>query len=361
LPEAGPASATLKTIAKTMSPAGFGPYRSALLAIGKAADLDHTSGTRTIDIMAMVYGEAGNILRLIKPRTEGLKWDSFDDTKLRLLNPTSSEDCYWSADGGAIQQITFAADTDGLTSWLAVLKEESTTILRPIYRRDLTPSTMSASIRRRFPPSHLGPNPVLRLGNERTGTRPHVDVSFNPWYVRQFAIIDQQGYWSVWDIEGQKRKRTTFEAKPGRSGHIRDDSLQDQSFKSHHSADGWGRVLWAGGFNTLVLCDRRNLAVFDLKAMPKRLYSPQIVHPKSTDWILDVKRSTSDLHHVFVLTTSRVFWLQITEAGEDKDEQYGYRGAKILLSCQHFRDQENEAAKLELFREKEGKPAFLIW
>jgi RNA polymerase I-specific transcription initiation factor RRN6 len=178
-------------------------------------------------------------------------------------------------------------------------------------------------------------------------------VSFNPWYVRQFAIIDQQGHWSVWDIEGQKRKRATFEAKPSRSGHIQDDLLPDQSLKSYNSADGWGRVMWAGGFSTLVLCNRQNLAIFDLKSKAKRLLSPQIVHSKSPDWILDIKRSTFDHQFVFVLTTSRVFWLQITEAGEYKDEEYGYAGARVLLSCQHFKNQD-EAAKLELFGENSG-------
>lgn len=343
---------------KALSPPGFGPYSSTLLAIGRAANLDHMSGTRVIEIMAMVYGEAGNILRLIRPRIEALKWDSSDGAKLRLLNPSSSEDCYWLGDGGPIQHITFAVDSDGFTSWLAVLKAESTTILRPIYRRDLIPSKISVGPGIRYPPSRLSPNPVLRLGNERTGARPHAHVSFNPWYVRQFAIIDQRGYWSVWDIEGQKRKRTTFEAKPGQSGHIQDDLLSDESFKSYHSADGWGRILWAGGFSTLVLCDRRNLAVFDLRAKPKRLYSPEIIHPKSTDWILDVKRSITDLHHIFILTTTRILWLQITEAGEDQDEKYASGGAKILLSCQHFRNQEDETAKLELFSRNEGSTAF---
>jgi RNA polymerase I-specific transcription initiation factor RRN6 len=359
LPEAGPAKATITSMMKTPNPASSPQHPSALLAIGEAADIDQTSGTRTTQIMAMVHGEAGNLLHLIKPRVEALKWDSQHDTKLRLLSPTATEDCYWLGGGGAIQQITFGTDIDGFTSWLAVLKAESITILRPIYRRVQTPSTISIDVETRYRPSRLSPNPILTLGNERTGARPHADVSFNPWYIRQFAMVDQQGYWSVWDIEGQKRKRTTFEAKPGRSGHINDNSSSGQGFKSHDSADGWGRVLWAGGVSTIILCNRRNFAVFDLKAVPKRLYSPAVVHPKSIDWILDMKRSPVNLSHVFVLTTRQIFWLQITEAGENQDEQFGYVGAKILLSCQHFRNQEDETAKLELLGENEGKTVSL--
>jgi RNA polymerase I-specific transcription initiation factor RRN6 len=324
------------------------------MAIGKASDIDQNSGRRKFLIMAMVHGEAGNLLRLIKPRTEALKWDSNDNTKLRSFNPTASEDCYWSGGGGVIQQITFGADSDGSTSWLAVLKAESITILRPIYRQVQTPSTLSVDLGTRFPPSRLSPNPILSLGNESIGGRSYVDVSFNPWYIRQFAVVDHHGYWSVWDIEGQKRKRTTFEAKSGKSGHIQDHLSSDHVFQTHDSADGWGQILWAGGVSTLIMCDRRNLAVFDLKAAPKRLNSPEVVHPRSIDWILDMKRSPVNLNHVFVLTTRHIFWLQISEAGEDQDGQFGYGGAKILLSCQHFRSQEDETAKLDLLGENEG-------
>jgi RNA polymerase I-specific transcription initiation factor RRN6 len=359
LPEAGPARSTIASMTKTHSPASLTQHPATLMAIGKASDIDQTSGRRNIQVMAMAHGEAGNLLRLIKPRAEALKWNTKDDTKLRSLNPAASEDCYWLGDGGAIQQIAFGADTDGSTSWLAVLKAESITILRPLYRQVQTPSMLSVDSGMRFPPSRLSPNPILSLGNESIGGSCYVDVSFNPWYIRQFAVIDQHGYWSVWDIEGQRRKRTTFEAKPGRSGHIRDDLSSGQGFKTPDVADGWGQVLWAGGVSTLMLCDRRNLAVFDLKAAPKRLNSPQVVHPRSIDWILDMKRSPVNLKHVFVLTTRQIFWLQISEAGEDQGDQFGYAGATILLSCQHFRNQEDETAKLDLLGENEGIIVFL--
>ncbi len=341
-------------MAKAPHAASSALHFSTLLAVGKATDIDQTTGTRSTQIIAMVHGEAANLLRLVKPRVEALKWDSQHDAKLRSINPTAGEDCYWLGGGGAIQQITFGAGSDSFSSWLAVLKAESITILRPIYRRVQTPSSISNNIGRQYPPSRLSPNPIVSLSNGRNGSRLYADVSFNPWYIRQFAVIDQKGYWSVWDIEGQKRKRTTFEAKPGRSGHIQDDSSPVQGFKSYDSADGWGRVLWAGGVSTLILCDRRNLAIFDLNGAPRRLISPQVVHPKTFDWILDMKRSPADFNYIFVLTTRKILWLQITEAGEDQGEKFDHAGAKILLSCQHFRNHEDETAKLELLGENQG-------
>jgi RNA polymerase I-specific transcription initiation factor RRN6 len=358
LPEAGSAKTLISFIQRTESATQNSASSSSLLAIGRASDIDHTSGLRDVQIVAMAHGQAGNILRLIKPRVEALGWDGRHGTKLRSLNPASSEECFWAEDGGSIQHITFAADGDGQTSWLAVLKAEFTTILRPIYRRVQAPSPLIAHSSIRYPASRLSANPILTLKNEKTGARPHVDVSFNPWYIRQFAIFDQQGYWTVWDIEGQKRRRATFEAKPGKSGHIHDDLISDQSFKIYGSADGWGRIMWAGSVSTLVVCDRRSLAVFDLKSAPKRLYSPELVHPNSTDWILDVKRNPNNLHQIFVLTSNQVFWLQINAAGEDRDGLYGYVGARILLSCRHFRNGEDDTAKFELFGEKDGMTNF---
>jgi RNA polymerase I-specific transcription initiation factor RRN6 len=354
LPEAGPAKASITSMIKAEMSDLSAHRSSSLLAIGRAADIDHMTGTRSIQIMGMVHGEAGNLLRLVKPRIEGLKWDSQHDTKLRSVNPIAGEECYWAGSGGAIQQITFGADGDGSTSWLAVLKEESITILRPVYRRVQTPSLTSIDVNGKVPPSRLNPNPILSLNTEQTSAKSYTDVSFNPWYIRQFAVMDQQGYWSVWDVEGQKRKRTTFKARPGRSGHIQDDLPPGQGYASQDSLDGWGRVLWAGSVSTIIVCNRRSFSVFDLKAAPKRLHSPEIVHPNSIDWILDIKRSPVNLNQIFVLTTKQVFWLEIAEADENRDKQFGCVGAKILLSCQHFRNQEDETAKLELLGEMDG-------
>ena len=327
---------------------------STLLAIGMASDIDHDSRSQKIQIMAMAYGEAANVLRLIKPQVEALGWDGRRGTKLRSLNPISSENGYWIGDGGPIQNITFAADMNGLSSWLAVQKSGCTTILRPTYHQFNASSASTTKIGKKYPPSRLNANPILEMRMERTGGRSHVDVSFNPWYVRQFAVLDEQGYWSVWDIEGRRRKRVTFEASPKRSGHIHDDSSSDLSFKFTSGTDGWGRILWAGSVSTLIVCDRHNLAVFDLKAAPKRLYSPPLVRPDSGEWILDVKRDPINLQHIFILTTRHLFWLNVIAAGEDYDELNGYVGARVLLSVRHFRNDEDDTAKLALLEENDG-------
>lgn len=325
-----------------------------LLANGKATVLSTLSGSKTVEIMAMVHGEAGNILRLIKPRTEALGWDGSYGIRLRSFNPCSSEDCYWLEGGDPIQQITFASDNDGPSSWLAVRKNDSTCIFKPTYHSTPTPSSVSKSLKSRYPLSRLSANPLLILKSDKTGGSPHCDISFNPWYMKQFAVVDEQGQWSVWDIEGLKKKRTTFEAVPEKSGHIHEDLLQKAEPKVLHEAEGWSRVMWAGGVSTLVVCDRHRIVVYDLKATPKLLHSPEIVDPVSTDWILDAKRSPVNLHHIFVLTNTQLFWIYIDAAGEGNDEEEPLAGARVILSSRHFRDAEDGSIRLHLFRESDG-------
>jgi RNA polymerase I-specific transcription initiation factor RRN6 len=201
----------------------------------------------------------------------------------------------------------------------------------------------------------LSQNPIVNLKIETTGGRPHADICFNPWYIRQFALVDQRGYWSVWDCEGQKTKRTTYRATVGRSGHIFDDIQRDEAAKLTYKSDGWGQILWVGSVSTLLVADRRHLALFDLKSKPRRLNSPELVPRNSTGCILQVRRSVAELDQVFVLTTSRIFLLKVKSASENFEPGVGDAGAIIILSCPHFRDSEDETVKIELLRNEEGR------
>jgi RNA polymerase I-specific transcription initiation factor RRN6 len=328
---------------------------SPLLAVGRAMNMASSSGKNTVQVLAMASGEAGHLLRLLKPQVEDCTWGDNSSVSLRVLNLAVSENGYWHADGGAIEQVVFATDDEGAnTSWLGVRKLESTTIFRPVYLDDLMPSKVTSVLARQYPPSRLSPNPILTLKIDRTGGRYHADMAFNPWYVQQFAVIDEKGYWSIWDVEGQKRKQKRL--APGKVGHIYDDQDASAAAPDPTNYDGWGRILWAGDVSTIVICNRRHLAVFDLKSRPTRLQTPELVGAGSPGWILDVKRSPAQLDHLYVLTSSRLFLLQISSAGEGKR---ALRGAQILLSCPHFRDADDNNIRFELLQEGEACLAFL--
>lgn len=327
------------------------PHPSKLLDVGQAIDLRATSEARNLQIIATPHGEAGEILRLLNPRATNLKWENSKGIRLRTIHPAVSEDGFWLADGGAIQQIVFGAGAEGPSSWLAVRKEVGTTILRPVYHPFPVPAADSGSLRVKLPPSRLSPNAILTLSVNQTGCRPHVDVAFNPWYVRRFAVIDEGGFWSIWDIEGQERKRRHFEPVISKSGHIYDDDSSDQLNDRIQERHEWAKILWAGNSNTLVACNRHHLAVFDLQAKPKRLPGSDIITTIKTGWILDAKRSPSKLDQIFVLTTSHLLWLEILPADECTRVTSGTR---ILLSYRHFRDGEDDTMKLELVEDGEG-------
>jgi RNA polymerase I-specific transcription initiation factor RRN6 len=354
VPEAGPASGMLASLNRMETQSVTKRNTSTLMAVGVASDRYHASRREDIRIFAAASGEAGNLLHLIKPRIESLGWNEGDNIELQVLNPASSEESYWLGNGGPIEQITFARDIDGLTSWLAVRTSTGTAILRPVYNRIAAPSTLPNYLAGRYPTSRLSPNPISTLDVIRTGGRPHSDVSFNPWYIKQFAVVDHRGYWSVWDLEGQQRKRKTFKPIPGKSGHVHDGLIPEPGFKLNASIDGWGRILWAGSVSTLVVSERRTFSVFSLQGEPKRLSSPGLIDLKSADWILDIKRSLTRHDQIFVLTTSQIFWIQINAVGLNTNEINDHIGARILLSHRHFRDTEDDTQKIELLQEHDG-------
>ena len=328
-----------------------------LLEIGRAVDIDRVSGSRKPQILAMPCGEAGHILRLVRPCIESYGWGKQSAVRVSLMDPACPDQGYWVGTGGVIRQISFADDSKGSGTWLAVRQAAATTIFRPMYGEIPATARSFHGHRMTVPSSNLDPNPVVTLEAERTGSKCHVDVSFNPWYPRQFAVIDQHGRWSIWDVEGLEHRNSSFELVPGRSGQIYDGHIPDQGLKMAEPdlLDGWHRILWVSGVKTLAVCNRRHLAVFDVKGTPTRLDCPEFLAADNSDSILDVKRSAANLSHLFVLTTSRVFWIGLTPACEQGDSPNGYVGAKVILSYRHFRDGNDETMKLAVVNDERGK------
>ncbi|RFU34167.1 hypothetical protein B7463_g2105, partial [Scytalidium lignicola] len=312
---------------------------SNLLAVGRALDADHMSGSRVVRILALPEGEAGNVLRLIRPGVEMLGWKERDGVRISLMNPSLSTDGYWMGSHGPIRQIVPSSE-DGSATWFAVRQDTVITVFRPVYRKTVHPAAVPKKYRNTYPPSRLTPNPISILQASDSGSRTHVDVSFNPWFTRQFGVIDERGAWSLWIMEGRRTKHSIMEISPGKTGKIYDNNV-------HQSSDGWHRILWIANVNTIIVCGRRHLAVFDIKSKPTLLNSLDFnVLCSKFDRILDLKRSVTNPNHVFILTTSRIFWIRVTPAGEGEDETSQSVGARVLLSCRHYRDADGKAMKV---------------
>ncbi|TAQ88050.1 hypothetical protein B7494_g3615 [Chlorociboria aeruginascens] len=323
-----------------------------LLAIGFARD-DGSKRLRRVNIVAMPCGEVGHVLRLIKPRSEKHGWGRGTGMRISIMNPEDGDIGYWAGPEGTIHQIVFCEEEHGFGTWFAVRQSTAVTIFHPKYSEVPIPFSAPKGFLGSFPPSRVKPNPIATLKPERTGSISHVDVSFNPWYTRQFIVVDQLGCWSIWNIEGQNG---AFRLTPGKSAKLSNIPMANQ--RNPADPDGWHKILWAGNISTVVVCNRTQLATFDLKSGQTGLQCPGIVAANTSNWILDVKRSPMNLSHIFVLTTSQVFWIEIKPSG-DKEDGYSPFGATILLSYRHFRGTNDKSLRLTVLENGDESIVFV--
>ncbi|PVH84588.1 hypothetical protein DL98DRAFT_569097 [Cadophora sp. DSE1049] len=318
-----------------------------LLAIGQAHDPERVSGIRRPQIIAVSCGAAGHVLRLIKPRVETRGWGKSSGARLSFLNVDSLDAGHWIGTGGTIRQIVASENVNDKECWLAVRQATVVTLFRPIYGKIHTHAVPTGYSP--FAPSMMNANPRVSLTAQTTGSKNHSDVAFNPWFSRQIAVVDTLGYWSVWEVDARynHRKNASEILVPKKTGGFYDCWAKDESSKTPElgHSDGWYRILWASNLNTIVVCNRRYITVFDIKAQSTPLGRVDIFSAGNTDWILDIQRSTSDTHYLYVLTTTRIFWLEIVPAGERNDDHIE-AGSRIILSYFHFMSPDDESLKL---------------
>jgi RNA polymerase I-specific transcription initiation factor RRN6 len=355
-PETFPGHAITSTLAKAHNArrTGLSARSGSLLAVGRALDADRVSGSRKLQILCMPCGSAGHVLQLIKPRMERRGWGKHSAAWLSLLGLESPEQGFWVGVGGVIRQIESADDENESGAWLAVRQDTVITIFRPHYGKLHKSTGPPTGYREADIPSRLNPNPVATLTTEMANSEDLMDVSFNPWYSRQFAVVDAQGRWSIWDVERLQGKGSQEQLISGKYGHFYENSVPDPTLKDAQNdhADGWYRILWACNIYTIVVCNRRHFAVIDIKSVPARLPSAEVLTGNSTEWILDVKPSPVNPNHLIILTTSRIFWVEVIPAGEDKGVKA--TGIKVVLSYQHFRDPNDKAMRLTLVKKDPG-------
>ena len=322
------------------------------MAIGGAVEADRPTEQRTQPIIAIPSGEAGHVLRLVRAQTEYRGWRKQSAVKLSLLH-ASRDIGYWAGTGGTIHQITFSNERNGPGTLLAIRQDSVVTIFRPMYHKQRARAVVPKGYDNQYPSSRLSANPIATLTAEQCGSRRHADISFNPFYSRQFGVVDDSGHWSIWDIEGRMRRNTTLELVPGRSGGIYDDSVHSPHGKDFQITDSWHRILWGSNVSTIVVCNRCHIAVFDVKTTPTRLPGPLSLSSGANDWILDIKRSPTNFRHMFVLTTSRIFWINVLPAAGERSEKDA--GLRVILSYRHFRDISDETMRLTVLPEDGGK------
>lgn len=108
--------------------------------------------------------------------------------------------------------------------------------------------------------TRLTANRLVNIDVSGTGKAAHAHVDFNPWYERQFAIIDESGKWGVYDIEGRQHRDLRIRV---------DLNVEEYANGSIASEDGtgggWGRIVWGGDLNSVLACDRKRAGLFDIR------------------------------------------------------------------------------------------------
>lgn len=185
----------------------------------------------------------------------------------------------------------------------------------------------------------------------------HADVAFNPFYNRQIAVVNQGGGWSIWENEPRHSKARNPKLKMSKCGNLLDDYNPDQSLRipKYTFADGWHRIFWICNLSTVIACSRTHLALFDITSHPKRLDSTEFMIAKGIEIILDVKRSAKHMNHAFVLTTSRIYWLEINLASEPDKIHMRPAGVRVISSYRHFRNENDDTMRLAILQDDFSK------
>jgi RNA polymerase I-specific transcription initiation factor RRN6 len=336
LPSLAATSAGVISIAST-----FDPLVGSLYSTGSVACQTQTDRSeKPRHVAALVAGEGRNILRLTFLQKENMGWGADKNVRMRGETLRDAESGYWNEEAAPIQQLCFA-QSEERSALLAVRLPAKTVLFRPFYTQCVKAAPHSPYYS--LPPSTIDAHPILHLDIEQTGGSPHVDVTFNPDYQLQFAVVDQNRVWSVWDI-GHARKGDLYSLSCLVQGPIAPPEEADQI-----ADDGWARILWVGDVNTILVCNRRQLSIIDIKGGSfTYLPWPKQLAWRSEEWILDVRSHPLLRSHFFILTSSNLFLISVTTLAEAAGMATGAAGAHVLLSWRHYRGAEDFTLSLSV-------------
>jgi RNA polymerase I-specific transcription initiation factor RRN6 len=325
----------------------YDPEVSTLFDLGYAVDQRrHDKKLRSVPIAVAVTGDCRNIISLRTLEEEILELTSPEKLAFRVPSIDTTEMSQWSDCGAPIRQVCFARPVEEKPIFMAARLPTATMIFRPLYHWDPVPmrfpdnALMGSSIP--LQNSRLDANPIVKVSLSQTGGFPHADVTFNPWYQKQFAIVDTRGNWSVWEITGRQRlKLATWSTALVKAGSM---PSQDPTRK-HSSArlDGWASIEWVHSVGSVVVSNRRSVIIYAFTddQVPPRTVELGIA--KQSEWVLGLQRNPRSPSQFFVLTTTRILWFDIgCLPGEDDTNLSLHPRA----SWRHFRDPEDTTLQL---------------
>ena len=168
----------------------------------------------------------------------------------------------------------------------------------------------------------------------------HADVAFNPFFDSQFAIIDQRSHWTVTELGiaqfGINTLRKTSVVAEG-----------DLAQETDGSQDGWGRISWGSGINSVMVCNRRRAAIFDIREKSSAGSAIEVPAERDRSLNLDLHRGLKG-NDAFLLTSVNLMWLDLRQT------------ARPVLSIPHRRHLDDTSLTLELFKNNDGVSQHVI-
>lgn len=322
-------------------------------------------------------GDAHDTLRLVKPSVSERQWDNDNRASVLLVDVKDQDESVFIEEEstGPIRRVKSVVDLKRYdpTRWLVVQRDSGTRVFRPEYQSTPTISRHNC----RGSPSRIVANPIFFISKNRTGGSAHSDTSFNTGERSkppQLGLIDERGFWSVWDITHTKIRSKKPTASLNKCGHIEKGVLDFLPSKSPGEAS-WHRLLWVGGTgdpleesqafdydddadipelqgsfpqlvrsSMLLLCNTKLVRLLDLTS---NSFLPDIPFVKEggRDYILDVHENSQDTQYVFILTTAKLFVARIYSIpGQDWGQSL--KQWTVVLSISHLRNGSDQNLKL---------------
>lgn len=305
----------------------FNPQISSIFELGNAQLSEHLrtrrGRMRTVPIAAFASGQNQNVLSLRTIEAEKVVTNLEQDAAFRVPTIDDSKTVDWVCTETPIRQIKFADSIENPGDLLAVRLLSSTAIFQPLYHREsqlIDPPELSGLAYSRPQVSHIDPCLIAEIDVSQTGGFTHVDVTFNPWYLKQFAIVDERGHWSIWQLHDLVRLGNGVAPELQHSGFLPCDPVdgdEGEGLADEVKYDTWGRLEWVRDVSTFIVCGRRNAMLYVLEGSTTTSYGIQLNWQSSTEWILDVKTCSSQNSLVFILTTTRILCFDFKLADQE--------------------------------------------
>lgn len=353
-----------------------------LFSTGEIIDQRNADGgAKGRPVLAITSGVAGNVLRLISLTREEWGWNEAD-IRVRVHAADSQLEGEWCQDGLPISQLKFAIDSrkHDPIRWLLVQNGTSSVVYAPEVREiPMPPNGAKAPASRIVPASQIFANPLFTIPCERTGGNLQTDVCFGRCAetdTPQLAIIDQGGYWSLWDIPGRRNAQggklkpilkmcgnTVLGSLPmlpsgsaidplphaalflslgqgkaqplSREGSPAEHSQRPETDHSDHSR----RVLLLGNPTAIHLLDMNSGVIHSVS---------HLLLSDRTHRILGAAPSRLDPSQAFILTSTTLFWVASRKGKNDRKGKKDTLTLDILASCPHQRDINDPTLRMDV-------------